>query len=105
MVKHFFGNWQTTASTGLAAVLLIYIIYHFVQRKQISEWRGRTVLLFVMGLALCLLVAFRDRYVAAIAGGEGLFALDSFPIVFNSILGGVIILTFIVSFFLKKQEL
>ncbi len=104
MMDLFFGSLWAKVSTALVIIVGIFIAYNFFQRDHIKNWRVRIIVLFFMGLALCFGAVFRDGYIDSLTGGQGLFALESFQITLASILGGLILLTMIVSFFLKNQQ-
>ena len=60
MIKLYFGNAVTTATTLMILALLGFITYSAANRTAISAWGRRSVILLVFGLAVCCFAAARD---------------------------------------------
>ena len=106
----FFRDGITTITTVLLIGLIAYMIFLVRRRKQISAWGRRTLLLFGWGLLICITAATRDSFHLseqhAIDGSTapGLFSLVSIPSVVGMIGAAVIVLSGLLSLFLRRQE-
>lgn len=60
MIKLYFGNAVTTATTLMILALLGFITYSAANRAAISAWGRRSLILLVFGLAVCCFAAARD---------------------------------------------
>ena len=60
MIKLYFGNAVTTATTLMILALLGFIVYSAANRAAISAWGLRSLILLVFGLAVCCFAAARD---------------------------------------------
>lgn len=60
MIKLYFGNAVTTATTLMILALLGFITYFAANRTAISAWGRRSLILLVFGLAVCCFAAARD---------------------------------------------
>jgi hypothetical protein len=73
----------------LLLLILAYIIFIVLKRKDIAFWGRRVLTLAIAGLALCCLVVIRDDYAESLQGGTGFFPLDSIQIYVAYALGAV----------------
>ena len=60
MIKLYFGNAVTTATTLMILALLGFIACSAANRAAISAWGRRSVILLIFGLAVCCFAAARD---------------------------------------------
>ena len=85
MMKLYFGNAVTTATTLMILALLGFIGYSAFDRANIAYWGRRSAVLLIFGLVICCFAAARDgldkTIQHAIDGScaPGLFPLVSVP--------------------------
>lgn len=96
------NNWSMVSALLVAAVVF-FIVATFSRKETMKHWNIRTAILFLMGLLLCFSAVFRDGYIESLMGRNGMFALDSFPILLASLIGGLILFLAVVALFCKKQ--
>ncbi len=106
-------TWDTALqilSYGFLAVIVVIAALTLKNRKTIHHWGRRLFVLWALGLALCILVAYRDRYhLSVIAMSDpsvepGLFSATGLQSTFCMILGALNMFTLISSLFTKKQS-
>lgn len=104
MIELYFKNITTSiASISLIATLL-YIGYTLVSPNHLP-WGKKVFYLGAIGLWLCIIVVLRDDYVATVQSNQGLFAVDSKTILIAYMLTIGIVLCFVLSAFIKEQNL
>lgn len=87
MLKLYFGNAVTTATTLMLLILLTFIGCTAANRTNIQYWGRRSAVLLVLGLAVCCFAAARDGLDKTIqhavdgSCAPGLFPLVSVPTV------------------------
>ena len=107
----FFRDGITAITTLLLIGLIAYMIFLVKRRKQISAWGRRTLLLFGWGLLVCITAATRDSFHLSVqhvidgSTAPGLFSLVSIPSIVGMIGATVIVLSGLLSLFLRKQEI
>ncbi|MGI6109557.1 MAG: hypothetical protein ACOYB8_06925 [Eubacteriaceae bacterium] len=109
-MKLYFGNTVTTVTTVMLVSLILLIVYTYINRASVDGWGRRTLLLAVYGLVICCFAAARDgldkTIQAAIDGScsPGIFSLVSFPTIIGCVGAAIIIVSGIVTIFVKKQD-
>ena len=87
MLKLYFGNTVTAATTLMLLILLAFIGCTAANRTNIQYWGRRSAVLLVLGLAVCCFAAARDGLDKTIqhavdgSCAPGLFPLVSVPTV------------------------
>ena len=87
MLKLYFGNAVTAATTLMLLILLTFIGCTAANRTNIQYWGRRSAVLLVLGLAVCCFAAARDGLDKTIqhavdgSCAPGLFPLVSVPTV------------------------
>ena len=110
MMKLYFGNAVTTATTLMILALLGFIVYSAANRAAISAWGRRSVILLLFGLAVCCFAAARDgldkTIQHAIDGScaPGVFPLVSVPTVVGCVGAALILLAAIATPLAKTQH-
>ena len=100
MITLFAGDIISILTTTLVLAMLAFIFVSFTKRRNIQKW-GRLILILVLvGTAISGLSATRDAYMM----DGALFAPDSMQSTICSLVGGLIILTGLVSLFVRKQN-
>ena len=98
MVKLYFGNAVTTATTIMILALLGFIGYTLAHHANISFWGRRSAILLLFGLVVCCFAAARDGLDQTIqhtidgSCAPGLFSLISVPTIVGCI-GALLIVT------------
>lgn len=111
MVKLYFGNAVTTATTIMIFVLLFYMGYSFLNSDSVQYWGRRSVILLVFGLVVCCFAAARDgldRTIQHAIDGScdpGLFGLVSIPMVIGCIGALLIIVAAVATPIAKSQHM
>ena len=111
MVKLYFGNAVTTATTIMIFVLLFYMGYFFLNSDSVQYWGRRSVILLVFGLVVCCFAAARDgldRTIQHAIDGScdpGLFGLVSIPTVIGCIGALLIIVAAVATPIAKSQHM
>lgn len=97
MIKLYFENAVTTATTLMILALLGFIGYSAVNHAAISAWGRRSVVVLLFGLVVCCFAAARDGLDKTIqhavdgSCAPGLFPLLSIPTIVGCI-GALLIL-------------
>lgn len=98
------------ASLGLLALMLVMILFTVKRRSEVKSWGKRLFLLWIIGLALCMVVALRDNYHLSVMAmtdstvESGVFAADSWQSNLCMILGAVNMFTVLSALFIKKSN-
>lgn len=106
-----FRDGITTITTLLLIGLTAYMIFLIRRRNQISAWGRRTLLLFGWGLLICITAATRDSFYLSVqhvidgSTAPGLFSLVSIPSIVGMIGAAVIVLSGLLSLFLRRKEI
>lgn len=106
----YFEDTVTTITTVLVLSIIIYIITIISRHKKIELWGRQIALLAIWGLAVCILVAVRDKYYLSVQASmdskitPGLFTIESVQSNLCCIAGAVIAFCTISSIFIKKQN-
>jgi len=100
MFNLFFGDLFSTLTTVFVLIVLVYAIATVMNRDKIQHWGRRVFIFILLGTAISGLSATRDAYMTDIA----LFAPEGLQSSICSIAGGLIFLTGIVLFFVRKQD-
>jgi hypothetical protein len=109
-MKHYFGNWVTTATTAMLIGFVGFTIYSFVHRDSVELWGRRTLFLSAYGLLICCFAAARDgldktiQYTIDKSCDPGIFALISIPNIIGCVGAAIIIIAGIASVFCHKQS-
>ncbi len=109
MLKLYFGNTVTTATTLMIAALLGFIGYSVCNRTEIVHWGRRSATLLVFGLVVCCFVAARDGLDKTIQNAidgscaPGVFPLISVPTVIGCIGAALILIAAIATPIAKTQ--
>lgn len=110
MIKFFFNDGITSVSTILLLCLIVFIVYNIYQQDKITHWGRNICILVFFGLCLCFLVAVRDNYIGSVKNSMddvsevGLFTIESIQSSLTSIGGAIILISSILSLFLKKNK-
>ena len=110
MIKLYFGNAVTTATTLMILALLGFIAYSAANRAAISAWGRRSLILLVFGLAVCCFAAARDgldktiQYAIDGSCVPGIFPLVSVPTIIGCIGALIIIVAAIATPIAKTQR-
>ena len=111
MVKLYFGNAVTTATTIMIFVLLFYMGYSFLNSDSVQYWGRRSVILLVFGLVVCCFAAARDGLDKTIQNAidgscaPGLFQLVSIPTIVGCVGALLIIIAAIATPIAKTQKM
>ena len=82
MMKLYFGNAVTTATTLMILALLGFIGYSAFDRANIAYWGRRSAVLLIFGLVICCFAAARDGLDKTIQHAiDGSCAPGMFPLV------------------------
>ena len=110
MMKLYFGNTVTTATTLMILALLAFIGCSAANHAAISFWGRRSVILLVFGLVVCCFAAARDgldktiQYTIDGSCAPGLFPLVSVPIIVGCVGALLIIIAAIATPIAKTQR-
>ena len=111
MMKLYFGNTVTTATTLMILALLAFIGCSAANHAAISFWGRRSVILLVFGLVVCCFAAARDgldktiQYTIDGSCAPGLFPLVSVPIIVGCVGALLIIIAAIATPIAKTQKM
>lgn len=111
MVKLYFGNAVTTATTLMVLILLLYMGYSFLNSGSVQYWGRRSLILLAFGLVVCCFAAARDgldkTIQHAIDGScdPGIFGLVSIPTVVGCVGAALIIIAAIATPIAKSQHM
>jgi len=100
MFNLFFGDLFSTLTTVLVLIVLVYAITTVMSREKIQHWGRRVFIFILLGTAISGLSAIRDAYMTDAA----LFAPEGLQSSICSVAGGLIFLTGIIVFFVRKQD-
>ncbi len=110
-VKLYFSNTTTIITTILILILIGFMSYCFINRDNIQFWGRRILILVIYGLVVCCFAAARDglditiqNAVEGTAIAGGIFELVSIPTIIGCIGAGIIIISSIISLFVKSQN-
>ena len=110
MMKLYFGNTVTTATTLMILALLAFIGCSAANHAAISFWGRRSVILLVFGLVVCCFAAARDgldktiQYTIDGSCAPGLFPLVSVPTIVGCVGALLIIIAAIATPIAKTQR-
>ena len=110
MMKLYFGNTVTTATTLMILALLAFIGCSAANHAAISFWGRRSVILLVFGLVVCCFAAARDgldktiQYTIDGSCAPGLFPLVSVPTIVGCVGALLIIIAAIATPIAKTQQ-
>lgn len=111
MLKLYFGNAVTTATTLMILILLFYMGYSFLNSGSVQYWGRRSLILLAFGLVVCCFAAARDgldkTIQHAIDGScdPGIFGLISIPTVVGCVGAVLIIIAAIATPIAKSQHM
>lgn len=109
-MKLYFGNATTAATTVLLVLLLAFIGQSIANRGSTEHWGRRSLLLLILGLVICCFAAARDgldRTIQCAIDGSclpGVFPLVSVPTVVGCVGAGIILLSAIITVFVRSQS-
>lgn len=110
-MKLYFSNTTTIITTILILILIGFMSYCFINRDNIQFWGRRILILVIYGLMVCCFAAARDglditiqNAVEGTAIAGGIFELVSIPTIIGCIGAGIIIISSIISLFVKSQN-
>lgn len=110
MLKLYFGNTITTATTLMILALLGFIGNSAMNRAAITYWGRRSAALLVFGLVVCCFAAARDNLDKTIqhaidgSCAPGLFPLISIPTIVGCIGALLIVIAAIATPIAKSQH-
>lgn len=110
MLKLYFGNAVTTATTVMILILLFYMGYSFLNSGSVQYWGRRSLILLAFGLVVCCFAAARDgldkTIQHAIDGScdPGIFGLISIPTIIGCIGALLIIVAAVATPIAKSQH-
>ena len=110
MMKLYFGNTVTTATTLMILALLAFIGCSAANHAAISFWGRRSVILLVFGLVVCCFAAARDgldktiQYTIDGSCAPGLFPLVSVPTIVGCVGALLIIIAALATPIAKTQR-
>lgn len=111
MGQLYWGNKLTLCTTCSVLVLIGYVYWLWQNRGDLEHWGIKTIGLFGLGLFVCIMAAWRDHYHLSVEGliqnteQLGLFRTESLQSILNCIVGGLLFLLLLASFFMKNQEI
>lgn len=111
MLKLYFGNAVTTATTLMILILLFYMGYSFLNSGSVQYWGRRSLILLAFGLVVCCFAAARDgldkTIQHAIDGScdPGIFGLISIPTVVGCVGAVLIVIAAIATPIAKSQHM
>ncbi|HBM70242.1 MAG TPA: hypothetical protein DD377_02465 [Firmicutes bacterium] len=110
-MKLYFGNVVTSITTLMNVALLIFIIYCIFNHANITYWGRKSLMLLIFGLVVCCFAAARDGLDKTIQNAidssckKGLFSLVSIPTIIGCIGALLIIVSAILTLFIKKESM
>lgn len=110
-MKLYFGNTTTVVTTVMLVGLIGFIGYSIWVRDSVVYWGRRSLFVLGYGLVICCFAAARDgldkTIQSAIDGScaPGIFSLVSIPTIIGCVGAGIIIITGILTIFIKKQDI
>lgn len=111
MLKLYFGNAVTAATSLMILILLFYMGYSFLNSGSVQYWGRRSLILLAFGLVVCCFAAARDgldkTIQHAIDGScdPGIFGLISIPTVVGCVGAVLIIIAAIATPIAKSQHM
>ncbi len=109
MIRLYFGNAVTTATTIMILAILVYIGYSVTNSNSVQFWGRRSAIVLVFGLVICCFAAARDgldkTIQHAIDGScePGIFGLISVPTVIGCV-GALLIIVAAVATPISKSQ-
>lgn len=97
-------------SYGMIFIMLVYILITILKRNEIKKWGKRLGLLFGIGLALCIIVAYRDQYDQSVLAltdpsiTPGVILADGLQSYLCMIIGSINFLILFTSLIIKRQS-
>lgn len=110
-MKLYFGSTTTTITTILLVALLGFMGYTIWHRTDIQFWGRRSLFLAFFGLVICCFAAARDgldkTIQCAIDGScaPGIFSLTGLPAIVGYVGAAIIVISAIVTIFVKSQHI
>ena len=111
IMKLYFGNAITTATTLMLFALMVFIGWSLRNRTSIQYWGRRSIVLLVFGLVICCFAAARDGLDKTIQNAidgscaPGLFPLVSIPTIVGCVGALLIIIAAIATPIAKTQKM
>lgn len=111
MLKLYFGNAVTAATSLMILILLFYMGYSFLNSGSVQYWGRRSLILLAFGLVVCCFAAARDgldkTIQHAIDGScdPGIFSLISIPTIVGCVGAVLIIIAAIATPIAKSQHM
>ena len=109
MIRLYFGNSVTTATTIMILAILVYIGYSVINSNSVQFWGRRSAIVLVFGLVICCFAAARDgldRTIQHAIDGScepGIFGLISVPTVIGCV-GALLIIVAAVATPISKSQ-
>ena len=109
MIRLYFGNAVTTATTIMILAILVYIGYSVINSNSVQFWGRRSAIVLVFGLVICCFAAARDgldRTIQHAIDGScepGVFGLISVPTVIGCV-GALLIIVAAVATPISKSQ-
>ncbi len=111
MIRLYFGNAITTATTIMILAILVYIGYSVINSNSVQFWGRRSAIVLVFGLVICCFAAARDgldRTIQHAIDGScepGIFGLISVPTVIGCVGAFLIIVAAVATPISKSQHM
>lgn len=111
MIRLYFGNAVTTATTIMILAILVYIGYSVINSNSVQFWGRRSAIVLVFGLVICCFAAARDgldRTIQHAIDGScepGIFGLISVPTVIGCVVALLIIVAAVATPISKSQHM
>ena len=111
ILKLYFGNAVTAATSLMILILLFYMGYSFLNSGSVQYWGRRSLILLAFGLVVCCFAAARDgldkTIQHAIDGScdPGIFGLISIPTIVGCVGAVLIIIAAIATPIAKSQHM
>ena len=111
MLKLYFGNAVTAATSLMILILLFYMGYSFLNSGSVQYWGRRSLILLAFGLVVCCFAAARDGLDKTIQHAidgccdPGIFGLISIPTVVGCVGAVLIIIAAIATPIAKSQHM
>lgn len=109
MIRLYFGNAVTTATTIMILAILVYIGYSVINSNSVQFWGRRSAIVLIFGLVICCFAAARDgldRTIQHAIDGScepGIFGLISVPTVIGCV-GALLIIVAAVATPISKSQ-